>query len=219
MSKVDIGERLKQIRKVLGNLSVKKFADGAGLSDYKVRDCELGRQRFDDEILSAIGNFYNVNIDWLLRGTGAMFIGQIADSVKKVKVNYYPEVSAAMGYGAINSDLECIKYEISADLLETMGIKDSAAVDLIKVYGDSMEPFASSGESVFVERVERAESVKNNAVAIVNIEGEVYLKRFVKDPLGRWYKLRSENPAYADIDLRDNFAIIGVVRGKFKPFV
>jgi phage repressor protein C with HTH and peptisase S24 domain len=71
-----------------------------------------------------------------------MYVGQAANNAKKAEVNYYPEVSAAAGYGAINSDFECVKYEVDAELLETMGIKDGGVVDLIKVYGDSMEPFA-----------------------------------------------------------------------------
>jgi SOS-response transcriptional repressor LexA len=92
-------------------------------------------------------------------------------------------------------------------------------VDIIKVIGDSMEPFISNGEVVVIEKTSNA---KNGEIVIANINGNVYVKRLEKDPFGKWVKLISENPEYETIKLEKNelnyLQIVGIVRAKIRPF-
>jgi len=67
-----IGDRFKEFRVTIG-LSVAKFASQIGVKDYKIRDCEVGKQRFDDELLVSIINKFDINLKWLLIGEGDMF--------------------------------------------------------------------------------------------------------------------------------------------------
>jgi transcriptional regulator with XRE-family HTH domain len=78
-----IGNRLKEFRVAIG-LSVSKFASQIGAKDYKIRDCESGKQRFDDELLTAIANKFDINLTWLVTGKGNMMSSEISENSTKV---------------------------------------------------------------------------------------------------------------------------------------
>lgn len=136
-----------------------------------------------------------------------------------VKLHYYPNISASAGYGISNEDDSHELLEISRPFLIALGLRVFKNLDLIRVSGDSMEPFISNGEMVIVERAHEA---KNNEIVIANINGEVYVKKLQRDPFGKCVKLISANPLYMDIELKEDeleyLKIIGVVRAKIRPF-
>lgn len=69
-----INDRFKEFRQSQ-NLTIAKMASEINIKDYKVRDCEAGKQKFDDEFLSALSlKFENLNIKWLLTGQDSMFL-------------------------------------------------------------------------------------------------------------------------------------------------
>ena len=63
--------------------------------------------------------------------------------------------------------------------------------------------------------IERTHVARNNEIVIAVVDGEVYVKRLQKDTVRRIVKLTSANPAYLDIELKeeelDKFRIIGVI--------
>ena len=63
-----------------------------------------------------------------------------------------------------------------------------------------MEPFIKNGEYVIIERTHVA---RNNEIVIAVVDGEEYVKRLQKDPVSRKVKLTSANPAYLDIELKE----------------
>ena len=85
-----------------------------------------------------------------------------------------------------------------------------------------MEPFIKNGEYVIIERTHVA---RINDIVIAVVDGEVNVKRLQKDPVRRIVKLTSANPAYLDIELKeeelDKFRIIGVIRarGEYVEFI
>ena len=79
-----------------------------------------------------------------------------------------------------------------------------------------MEPFAQSGDNVIVDL--EAE-IKNGDIIVANINGDVYMKKFLRDSVHKEIKLTSLNSFYQDIILNgkeiDELKIIGKVRCKF----
>lgn len=79
-----------------------------------------------------------------------------------------------------------------------------------------MEPFAQSGDNVIVDL--EAE-IKNGDIIVANINGDVYMKKFLRDSVHKEIKLTSLNSFYQDIILNgkeiDKLKIIGKVRCKF----
>ena len=68
--------------------------------------------------------------------------------------------------------------------------------------------------------IERTHVARNNEIVIAVVDGEAYVKRLQKDPVRRIVKLTSANPAYLDIELKeeelDKYRIIGVIRAKIR---
>jgi len=224
----EINERLKLIRQNLG-LSQQKLAEELGLQRNIVADVERGKVKNPNfKLLRKLEEKYNINPDWLLTGEGEMYKTQkgginVAEKLENaVEINYLPEVYAAAGYGAVNEDYPIIeKMSCSLEFVSSiLNIKNPYnGVDIIKVIGDSMEPFISNGEVVVIEKTHNAH---NGDIVIANINGNVYVKRLEKDPFGKWVKLISENPEYETIKLEGEelnyMQIVGIVRSKIRPF-
>ena len=66
-------KRLKQLRKVL-NLTQQEFADRLNVKRNTIANYETGRNKPVGSVFSLICKEFNVNEEWLKKGTGQMFI-------------------------------------------------------------------------------------------------------------------------------------------------
>ena len=138
-----------------------------------------------------------------------------------IEFNYYPEVYASAGYGGENGHhIETQKGFLDhAFVNNVLSINNAKNLDIIKVIGDSMEPFVKNGEQVVIQKGIEA---KNNDVIISNINGSIYVKRILMDPFKNWIKLISDNEQYPEIEISgeeiDSLNIIGIVKAKIKIF-
>ncbi|MGE4517288.1 MAG: helix-turn-helix transcriptional regulator [Arcobacteraceae bacterium] len=222
------GKRLKEVRKYKG-LTQHDFGELLGLKQTQIRDIESEKQQVNVDLAEKLEKNFYINGWWLLTGKGEMLINDEKNlptvtntlpSTDVVAINFYPEVYAAAGYGAVNGDHAPKKLHISKIFLdEIINVKKYDKLDIIRVYGDSMEPYVSNGEYVIIEKNPDA---KNGETIIASINGEVYIKRFKVDPFKKWIKLTSDNSTYDDIHIEgDNLqliSIMGIVRAKIKPF-
>ena len=89
-----IGERIKELRKVLG-LTQTKFGDRIGLKQNSVALIETGRPTSDQTIF-AICREFRVNEEWLRTGEGEMFVPSPASIVDELAEEYHlcPEAQA-----------------------------------------------------------------------------------------------------------------------------
>ena len=67
-----MGERVKELRKVLG-LSGEKFGEKIGLKRNSLSQIETGKNHLSEQNILAICREFNVNEEWLRTGTGEMF--------------------------------------------------------------------------------------------------------------------------------------------------
>jgi len=67
-----IGQRIKQIRTALGIKQV-ELAKVLKMNPSAVSQIESGRTNPSLETLSELGKIYNINLHWLITGTGEMF--------------------------------------------------------------------------------------------------------------------------------------------------
>lgn len=224
-------ERFKKARKHAG-LTQEKFGEKIGLKQSQIRDIESGKQKVSVDIAEAIEKNFNICAIWLIFGKGQMIIFEseslpIAqekypeDDKNTVSLNYYPDIVAAAGYGAINeSNVRPQTMNLDRRFLEQfLNIRRFDRIDIITVFGDSMEPFISNGETVIIERIDDA---RNGETVIANINGDIYIKRIKKDPMKRWIKFLSDNNGYDEIELRGedmlSVTIVGIVRAKIRLF-
>jgi len=165
-------------------------------------------------LLAYIAKENNVSIDELLNNTTAIQSSCNND----IEVNYYPEVYASAGYGASNTDLVPQKVKLSSFILDNFKISNTSKIDLIRVYGDSMEPTFQNGDIAIVERINDVSQIKNGDTIIANVEGELFIKKIEKIPFKQAIILKSSNKNYDDIIVQDfdRFQVVAVVRGKMR---
>jgi len=209
---------LNRMKEAFGVETFSDLADKLEVSSSSI-DSWRARGSVPEKNILKTSQMCGVSSEWLLNG-GNLKSKQEKSSQETITINFYHDTTAAAGYGCINGDELPEPLEISRSFLSNiLGLKVFKNLDIIGVQGDSMEPFISNGEYVIVERTDEA---RNNEIVIANVNGEVYVKRLLRDPFQKWVKLISTNKSYEDIMLKDDelqyINIIGVVRAKFRPF-
>jgi len=217
---MNAGERLKQFRQKLG-LTQKELAEKLGFKWYKIKDMESNKQKITYEIAKELEKLFSINPDWLLTGEGEMYKNnkvQIFDNENGIEVNYYPDVYASAGYGAVNTIIEPQKVTLSKFIIDSFKIINPKRVDLIHIYGDSMEPIFQNGDIAVVERIDDISEVRNGDTIIANIDGDLFIKKIEKIPFQNAIILKSTNSLYKDIIVEDfnKFKVVAIVRGKFR---
>jgi len=229
---VNPNERLKKARKYSG-LTQEKFGVILGLKQSQIKDIEIAKQKVSPELADLIEINFSINGWWLLTGKGNMLLEDessnplpipcqhLSDDKSSISLNYYPNIVTAAGY----SDIDTSNVQPQTMTLdrrfcqEVLNIKELESLDVIKVSGDSMEPYVYNGELVVIQRHEKA---MDGETIIAKVNGHIYIKRYHTDPFGRWVKLISDNDPSLTIEIAGDdlqyFSIVGIIRAKVKAF-
>ncbi|EFC33084.1 hypothetical protein C414_000080049 [Campylobacter jejuni subsp. jejuni 414] len=162
------------------------------------------------DLLFTISKEHNISLD-------AIFFDKLRIDNNNMQLRYYTDVAAAAGYGATNNQLEYTEITISKKFAyEALDLPISTKLDIIKIIGDSMEPFVHSGDIIAVDITKnKLELVKNGDIVVINLDGEIYCKKLLKQPFVNEIVLSSMNSFYKDIVISveqiNHAEIIGVV--------
>ena len=130
-----------------------------------------------------------------------------------INLRFFPNVSAAAGYGANNDNESFKSIPVTASFLTTILRIPAKEYDVINVLGNSMEPFLKDGDMVLVLPTHEA---SNGEIVIANLGGDLYVKKLLKDPIKKRIRLTSMNELYEDIvvedDELDQLKIVGIVK-------
>ncbi|MFA6145633.1 MAG: S24 family peptidase [Sulfurimonas sp.] len=144
-----------------------------------------------------------------------------ADDKCSISLNYYPDIVTAAGYCNMNaSNVQPQTMTLDPRFCqEVLNVRELESLDVIKVTGDSMEPYVYNGELVVIQRHEKA---MDGETVIAKVNGHIYIKRYHTDPFGRWVKLISDNDPSSTIEISGDdlhhFSIVGIIRAKVKAF-
>ena len=190
---MDFAKRLKELR-VSRGLAQDDLARELNLVKSSISMYENGKRKPSFEVLEAIADYFNVNMDTLY-SSAPVFV----PSLKRVPM---------LGYAAAGQPLE------NLDGQDTYYVETDSryAVDFcITVRGDSMiNAGINDGDIVFVKA---QPEVPNGKIACVEIDNErVCIKRFYKTDTG--VMLVSENPKYAPLQFSESnctdFKVLGL---------
>ncbi len=190
---MDFAKRLKELR-VSRGLTQDDLARELKLVKSSISMYENGKRKPSFEVLEAIADYFNVNMDTLY-SSAPVFV----PSLKRVPM---------LGYAAAGQPLE------NLDGQDTYYVETDSryAVDFcITVRGDSMiNAGINDGDIVFVKA---QPEVPNGKIACVEIDNErVCIKRFYKTDTG--VMLVSENPKYAPLQFSESnctdFKVLGL---------
>lgn len=82
-SNMNIGQRLKELRKNILNLTLKDFGNEISLSPGALGDIENGRRILQERHIKLICQTFNVNEDWLRNGNEPIFIEKETDALEE----------------------------------------------------------------------------------------------------------------------------------------
>ncbi len=183
-------ERLKSLRNDSG-LSQKAFADELNISKSSINMYERGEREPSLEVLEAIADYFNVDMDFLLGKSDvknklmlSFLSGQNNNASKGIKIPVLGYVRAGVPIEAVE---EILDYEEITESMARTG--DFFA---LSIKGDSMEPKISEGDVVIVRKQEK---VENGELAVVLVNGhDATVKKFYMNESG--VTLISTNPAF-----------------------
>lgn len=208
--------RIKTLRKCL-KLTQTEFGEKLGISMRGIQKWENGESVPQQSSLLLLKQIYNINPDWLLNGTGNMFLNdEIVDDT--ITVPYYQEVSAAAGSGALVYDENTVKHiKISSAIIN---INTGDNVCLINATGNSMMPVIDDKDLLLVDLSQKL--ITDEGIYVIRLDTTLVVKRVQKILNG--IILISDNPQYPPKELTaDNFnendaAVIGKVIAVIKNF-
>ncbi len=229
-----LAERLVQARKRLGFKSREDFANALNMPFTTLRTYEQGTvDNIPHTFLYKLNEQYNIHIDWLLTGKGNMLLEDEnsnplptvcqhpSEDKNSISLNYYPNIVTAVGYSELHtSNIQPQTMTLDRRFCkEFLTVGELNSLDVIKVTGDSMEPYVHNGELVLIQRHEKA---MDGETVIAKVNGHIYIKRYHTDPFGKWVKLISDNDPSSTIEIVGDdlqyFSIVGIIRAKVKVF-
>lgn len=215
-----MNERVKTLRKVL-QLNQTEFGKKIGITMRAVQKWENGESKPQNSTLKSLINTFNVNPDWLLNGTGEMFLDNTSRQQEYsdiISIPYYPEVSAAAGSGALVYDENTVKHlQISSAIIN---ISTGDNVCLINATGNSMQPVIDDKDLLLVDLSQKL--ITDEGIYVIRLDTTLVVKRVQKILNG--IILISDNPQYPPREISaDNFnendaAVIGKVIAVIKNF-
>lgn len=187
-----IAERLTHAREAQG-MTQEAVAKAAGVSQGTIGNIESGLRENPRELL-AIAAAVGVSPQWLKTGrgqrgpVGTVSLDENPDLPSIRRVNF--KLSAgATGFGVeyLEEDDEPIVFR--RNWFDSRGLTPSKLF-AVRVANGSMQPGLWEGDTVVVNTADT--TPKDGEVFAVNYEGELVVKRLVRDE-GRWW-LKSDNP-------------------------
>lgn len=190
----DFGKRLKEARKHSGLTQV-QLAKKVGIGQSTV--AELERTGNGSSYVAVIAAVCRVSPLWLASGNGEMLDGIEKQAIDLDNNPDYPSIrrvrfklsAGASGFGIDYASDLGPSIVFQKDWYSSRGLIPEKLF-ATKVVNGSMEPGLYDGDTVVVNTAQ--EEPKDGHVFAVNYEGELVIKRLVRDD-GQWW-LSSDNP-------------------------
>lgn len=191
----EFGKRLKECRESLG-ISQRELAEMSNISHANISRYEKGCHGASREIAKRLAEIFKVSLYWL-----------IGADIPKYAIEQDSKSILVLGKVAAG-----IPIEAQENILEVLPVPENYGVDFgLKVQGESMKGIGIKNEDIVLLRSQK--TLENGEIGVVDIGGEVTLKRFYKDDSK--VMLVSENPDIPPImitgkeAIRKNLRIIG----------
>jgi len=177
-------ERYKVIQEKSG-LSKAAFAASLGISRAHYYHIETGKQNPPKEVLERLVKVHNVNLNWLIHGTG-----QSGMENDIVDIELFQQEAAAGQGKEIADYIEKQYIPILYDFLRPHNPQNLKAV---YVSGDSMIGERINDGDIAIFNIKQTEG---NGIYVVSVGNTLLVKRVDFDPANKTIELISANPAY-----------------------
>ncbi len=213
--KTPLAERLRDIRRRLGDPERDIFAEQLGVSKNTLASYERGDTEPTASVLDAYRQNFGASVLWLVSGQGEMFTesATVTEGVDMVQVPLF-DVQAAAGTGLIpREDDSASTVSFSREFLRGLGAKPENCI-MLEARGESMLPTIPDGTFMIVDRSKI--KIVDDQVFVFRVGPGIKVKRALWRMDGT-LELRSDNeaagypPEAIDETSANDLAVIGQV--------
>lgn len=205
----DLIERIKSVMKE-EQVKGKTFASELEFSDSNLSKILRGTRPAPASLLESISRVYNISLEWLQTGNGAM--REEVPSISTTRGVPYYNVDFTLGFDIMEND-QTTKPDYLIDFPPY-----NRCSCWINAHGDSMAPTISSGDMVALQRIEDFRYLISGEVyAVVTKNGLRTIKR-VND-MGKNIRLIPDNKSYDEqIIPKEELLFVFYVKGCVKAY-
>ncbi|WP_232364888.1 S24 family peptidase [Campylobacter aviculae] len=146
---------------------------------------------------------------------------QMHSSIKSsdtISIRYFPDIYASAGFGNANENENFQIISVDKTFLtEVLGVPYQTQYDMIKIHGESMEPFIQNGSFIIIDTTRNSlDKIRNADVVIFrNSDNELFCKRILKNAFDDDIVISSDNFNFGDKKVKKSalkdHVFIGVV--------
>ncbi|EOI5178180.1 S24 family peptidase [Campylobacter jejuni] len=122
-------------------------------------------------------------------------------STDTISIRYFPDIYASAGFGNTNENENFQIINVDKTFLtEVLGVPYKTQYDMIKIYGESMEPFIQNGSFIIIDTTRNSlDKIRNGDVVIFrNSNNELFCKRILKNAFDDDIVISSDNFNFGD---------------------
>lgn len=210
-----LGVKIKKYREEKG-LSQVELAKKCGIGSGTLGDIERGANKSTPKTINKIIKALDITEEEAQDILQA-FLGSTPKKLKsnalitnEQLINIPVKAIASAGNGYLN-----FGEDIKTVMIRKNGFDENCY--LIEVSGDSMEPLIQDGAYIVVDP--RETDLIENKIYVVDYDGQVYIKKVVKNEQLKAVILKSINPAYDDIYITEEMLTHFSIKGRAVKFV
>lgn len=197
---VDFGANILAVRTQL-KLSRAAFAADLGVSSDKIKSVEMGRQRADHELLAALRNVFNVDLNDLFEGRLQEKLASSGAEFARIRKMTVSIVGDNEGY-----------FYFDSEWISTRNL-DPDNIRAFVVQGDSMAPNLHAGNLILFD-ITQTDAIQGKTY-VVQV-GAAIVVNYIKHLAGGKIRFLSANNIYGHIDYdpasgNEDFKILGRV--------
>lgn len=210
----EIAKRLKQSREDAGFPDAATAAKAFGFTYPTYAGHENGSRGVKRDALMRYAKAFGVSVEWLMSGRGMKSRKSSdweIDGEPYLPVPVY-DIRAAAGAGALVEDGEPSAHQVFREgFLRRLTKSALETLSVIQVSGDSMWETLHDGDAVLVDR--SVTRIVKDGIYIIQIEGELLVKRCSRDLDDGSVIVQSDNPRYATqrVKKADRLSVLGRV--------
>lgn len=202
----------QRIRQIIGNksLSVNAFANAIGVAQGTLASMlNRGTEPSNKTLNAVLSAFPEVNPDWLLTGSGEMYLSNKLSTTEHKDARLVPLLPVAAQGGTLNDFVVSVKASECEKIISPIRDVDYA----MTISGDSMAPEYPSGAHILIKKINEKAFIDWGRVYVLDTCNGTVIKQLFPSGNPDTLLCKSINPNYPpfEVSFSDIYAVYRVL--------
>ncbi len=202
----------QRIRQIIGNksLSVNAFANAIGVAQGTLASMlNRGTEPSNKTLNAVLSAFPEVNPDWLLTGSGEMYLTDKLSTTEHKDARLVPLLPVAAQGGTLNDFVASVKASECEKIISPIRDVDYA----MTISGDSMSPEYPSGAHILIKKINEKAFIDWGRVYVLDTCNGTVIKQLFPSDNPDTLLCKSINPNYPpfEVSFSDIYAVYRVL--------